>query len=279
MSSFFDQSEAGPYYTVGGYLFRKSKVRPFEKEWGRMLKRFGLPYFRMSPCNAGKAPFDRLGDDGCDQCAREAIRIVKTYATYGYWATVRPADFDEIMGKDSFAGNAYALCSYLCLMGMRYWSDVNDKGALIGYFFESGTEHEADTSQLIGAIGLSSTRGFNFRYAGHAFVQKERSMPTQAADILAWQVNKNYLRADSGLKKLRGDFEALLTGVPTGHYELAPKSLHTFMQIIDRSTGGHPKAQFLAKWALRNDGKKFLSDPEAVLQLIAHQEAVGGQRP
>ena len=118
MSSFFDQSETGPYYTVGGYLFRKSKVRPFEREWGRMLKRFDIPFFRMSPCNAKKAPFDKLTDEECDQCAREAIRIVTKYAAYGYFVTVRPQEFEEIMGKDSFAANPYTLCSYLCVMAM-----------------------------------------------------------------------------------------------------------------------------------------------------------------
>ena len=208
--------------------------------------------------------------------AREAIRLVKTYATYGYWATVRLDDFAEVMGKDSFAGTPFALCSYICLMGMRYWADVNDKNALIGYFFEAGTENEADAAQMIASIGLSSTRGFSFKYAGHSFVLKERSMPTQAADILAWHSTKNYLRHDAGLMNPRGDFAALLDGVPTGHYPLHRDHLKTLVQIVNKATGGHPKAQILAKYALRDD-RRFLNDPEAVLQLVAHQQAVGQQ--
>jgi hypothetical protein len=119
----------------------------------------------MSACNSGRAPFDKLDREERDQAAREAIRITTTYATYGYFAAVRRREFDAILGKDSFADNPYTLCAYLCFMGLRYWIDVNDDKALIGYFFEAGSNHQGDAERFITAIGSGPTsRGFRYHY-------------------------------------------------------------------------------------------------------------------
>lgn len=270
MASYFDQSESGGFYTVGGYIFRKSQVRPFEKRWSRMLKRFDLPYFRMSACNAHQPPFSHLSKVECDLVAREAIATVIEYASYGYFVTVRQEEYDEILGRESFAGSTYALCCYVCLMGMRRWSDLNDRNALIAYFFEAGTENEGDADQLIKAIGGRRDEvTFDYRYAAHGFVQKELSMPTQAADMLAWHANKNYLRSKAGKKEPRGDFAALLDGVVTGRNNLTLDHLRMLDGIINKHTGGHPKGHDMVRWALRND-KRFYDDPEAILHLLAH---------
>ena len=120
------------------------------------------------------------------------------------------------------------------------------------------------------AIGGRATTGFDYRYAGHGFLQKERSMPTQAADMLAWHANKNFIRHEAGKIEPRGDFKALLDGVVTGQYKLTPGNLQALNRIIEDRTGGHPKGHMLTKYALRGD-KRFFSDPEAVFQLIASQ--------
>jgi hypothetical protein len=268
MSSYFDESESGRYFAVGGYIFRKSKVRHFEKEWGRMLRSANLPYFRMSACNARRAPFATMDEAECDRVAREAIRIVCKYAVYGHYVAVRPDEFDQVLGKDSFADNPYTLCIWLGLMALRRWSDENDPNALIGYFFESGCGHQSDAAKLVGALGLPD-HDFDYRYAAHAFVRKDMSMPTQAADILAWQATKNLNRYDNGLKEPRGDFRVLLEGVPTGFNNVGVPMLEELHKIVQRAEG--PGGAGLAKHALRNDMKTFMKDRDAVFRLLAHQ--------
>jgi hypothetical protein len=269
MSSYFDESASGQYFAVGGYIFRKSKIRHFEREWALMLKSNDLPYFRMSACNARQYPFANMTDAECDCIAREAIRIVCKYAVYGHFVAVRPSEFEEILGKGSFADNPYTLCIWLCLMAMRRWSDNHDSKALIGYFFEAGCNYQNDAEKLVGALGLPD-RDFDYRYAAHAFVQKDMSMPTQAADILVWQATKNLNRYDSGNKQPRGDFRALLDGVETGYNNVDVRMLKEFDRIVRKAAG--PNGTELAKHALRNDMKNFMKDREAVLKLLEHQQ-------
>lgn len=237
MSSFFDESEAGSYLTVGGYLFRKSKVRPFETKWGRMLKRYDVPYFRMSAVNAARPPFDKLGADGCDQLAREAIALVVEFATYGYFVAIRPDEFYEVVTDKGFAYNPYTLCAHVCLMGMRYWSEINDPNALIAYFFEAGARHQGDAALVLNNLSKTPSRVIEFRYAGHGFLLKERSMPTQAADMLAWHSSKNIMRADAGLNFPRGDFKALLDGVQHGAWLGTKPNLLEIVRLLNASAG------------------------------------------
>jgi hypothetical protein len=267
MSAFFDESEAGLYFTVACYLFRKSKVRPFEKEWGRMLKTANppLPYFRMSACNAGEYPFKEMDRDERDRVAREAIRIISKYAVYGHYVAVRPDQFYAILGKDSFVANPYTLGIYFCIMGIRNWADTHDKNALIGYFFESGCNHQGDAERFVSAIGLSD-RAPGFRYASHAFVQKEHSMPTQAADTLAWHSSKNLNRYDAGHKFPRKDFAALLDGVETFYSNANDGILRNALKIVERHAG--PGGGLLAKAAFRNDAKAFR---DAFLELLERE--------
>ena len=270
MSSFFDESEAGPYFTAGGYLFRKSKVRPFEKEWGLMLKKAEIPYFRMSACNAGEYPFKDMNWGERDTIAREAIRLICKYATYGHYVAVMPQEFAAVLGKESFVDNPYTLCQYICLMAMRDWSNRNDPNALIGYFFEAGSNHQGDAGRFVSAIGLTE-RGPDFRYAGHEFVLKERSMPTQAADMLAWHSSKNLNRFDAGLTHPRGDFRALLDGVETGYTYANESLLREFAYITHKHAGSD---LHLAKAAFRDDMHSFKKDPEALMRLLERQGAI-----
>jgi hypothetical protein len=272
MRAFFDESESEGYFTVGMYLFRKSKVRPFEKEWARMLKTANppLPYFRMSACNAGKRPFDKMDRDERDRVAREAIRIVCKYAVYGHFVAVRPDRFYAILGKESFVDNPYTLCLYLCLMALRRWADANDPNALFAYFFEAGAEYQKDAEKFISAIGVRSEypRAFDWKYAGHSFVLKEHSMPTQAADMLAWHSSKNLSRYDRGHKEVRGDFGALLDNVEHRLNYANDDVLRGIAAIVGEHAGSD---LHLARHAFRNDMKAFRKDPEAVLRLLARQ--------
>jgi hypothetical protein len=43
-SAFFDASENGGHFSVGGLLFRKGHIRKFEREWKKMLRKFEIPY-------------------------------------------------------------------------------------------------------------------------------------------------------------------------------------------------------------------------------------------
>jgi hypothetical protein len=237
MSAFFDESESGEFLTLGGYLFRRSMVRPFESDWSRMLRRYDLPYFRMSACNVERPPFDKLSRDECDLVAREAIRLVIKYAKLGYFVAIKPTEFYEVVGERGFAYNPYTLCAHVCLLGMRYWADRNDPKARISYFFEAGAKHQRDAALVFDNLANDPSREWKEMYSGHTFVLKKKSMPTQAADMLARQASKQMKRAENGLQRPRGDFAALLDGVRHEWLEATKSRLQELVDNLNQAAG------------------------------------------
>ena len=82
---------------VAGYTFRSQNSRLLDKDWRKMLRRYQLPYFRMSACNAGQAPFDHLTGPQCIAVATEAIALINQYAAFGYAVTVEQEAFNKVV--------------------------------------------------------------------------------------------------------------------------------------------------------------------------------------
>src|SRR5207244_2127057 len=83
--SYFDESfdDAGTTMCIAGFIFRSDKARELTHAWKAMLRRYDLPYFRMSACNSGHEPFNRLSEDECIAAQKEAIGLVGKYAAFG----------------------------------------------------------------------------------------------------------------------------------------------------------------------------------------------------
>lgn len=215
MCAYFDASEAGDFFGVGGYVFRKKHMREFEKRWRAMLRKHRIDYFHMTDCNQEEGPFEGKTEPECDACARDAIAIIGDYAAEGYSCGVRLSDFKEAVARDGLLRNPMSLCVMSVLAQCSSSLQASDPQARIAYVFEAGDVDQADVNQLLQAAGDNPSRRLRYGYEKHAFLPKRQSYPTQAADILAWNVTKQYVRDDRQLSRLRGDFNALIEKVPT----------------------------------------------------------------
>jgi hypothetical protein len=233
MVAYFDASEAGGILGVGGYLFRKKNVRPFEKQWRAMLRKHDLDHFHMTDCNMTppQGPFAGKEKADCDDAARLAIAAIKEHATNGFSAAVRVKDFDEIMGPKSLFSNPFSLCAFTVLTQCAHWANQCDPQARITYVFEAGDEYQADANKLLQSIADFRERREKYHYENHAFLPKRGSMPTQAADILAWHICKQWEREERGIERMRGDFAALVDGIVTTKELISRRKLHGLIAI------------------------------------------------
>lgn len=264
--SYFDASENGGVYTVGGLLFRKKHIRPFEHIWKKMLKKFQIPHFHMTDCNVGEGIFAHLTEDECIECAAMAIDAVATFALKGTTRSVRIRDFEEVVTDRGFLPSAYAACAYPAMMDLFNWADKNDKEPRLFYVFEAGEAKQGDVQNLLSAIAQDEGRRDRFRYEDHAFLPKEGSMPTQGADIVAWHGAKHVKRRDEGITRLRGDFNALVSRLQITDGDMSRDFLQGLQDMTVRHAGEHGPQ--LAQWALlRNRSNKRRTDEE-IMQLL-----------
>lgn len=217
MEAYFDASESGGFLGIGGYLFRKKDISPFEKKWRAILRKHGLAYFHMTDCNATppQGPFSGKGKPDCDDAARMAIAAIKEFAVQGLSSAIRPNEFDQIIGRSGLMTNPFSTCVYAVIGQCTAWARDNDPSARIVYVFEAGDDHQADANKILQSIADNPDRRAFFNYENHAFVPKRSSLPTQAADILAWHVCKQWDRRERKIEKLRGDFTELVENIPT----------------------------------------------------------------
>jgi hypothetical protein len=178
-----------------------------------MLADYGLPYFRMSACNARRKPFDQLSEAQCIAVATKAIALIKEYSSVGFAIAVNPASLEQTLQGEASNGilsTAYEHCVWMALVAVRSWADETHQKGQIAYFFEAGEQHQTKANRLMQAIFAKTNLRNRYRYQSHSFIPKA-TYPEQAADLLAWQFMKECTRLSEGTKRPpRKDYASLV---------------------------------------------------------------------
>jgi hypothetical protein len=176
--SYFDETnthKGAERLCVGGYIFLKDAAEQQAIRWADLLTKYKLPYFHMVDCAHHSKLYEHLSAAECDQAAREAIQIIKDTASLGICVTVLEADYLEIIPQLKFFGSAYDACARDLIAGVTAWiSSTSFKGGM-HYFFEEGTETEANASHCIMQMMKEPEIRKESCYSGHSFIPKIRS--------------------------------------------------------------------------------------------------------
>jgi hypothetical protein len=238
IKSFFDESYDNDVLCVAGYIFTSPNARKLDEDWKRMLLRFRLPFFRMSACNSGTAPFDHLTKDECIAVQTEAIALIGKYAAYGCAVTVDQKAFWRIIGKDGFVRSPYEFCAWQILTAVLSWMDDRPGNWGTAFFFESGHQHQGLANTLIKRLFADESFVSRYRYKSHSFIDKDAVRPIQAADLLSWQWFKDYTRRKNGATKSRADCAALVEGTPHRVLHVDEAILQRLVEWMDQKAGG-----------------------------------------
>jgi Protein of unknown function (DUF3800) len=209
--SYFDETNThggGERLCVGGYIFYKEAAERQAKRWVELLGKWKIPFFHMVDCAHNAEVFSHLTKDECDLAAREAIQIIKETASMGVVVTVLESDYIQIMPQVDFFGSAYDTCARDVMSGVSAWIEQSEFTGSMHYYFEGGTDTEANASFSIMRMMKDPDMRKEARYSGHSFVPKILSPGVQAADILAWHAGQDCKRALRG-DPMRKDFDSL----------------------------------------------------------------------
>ena len=232
VEAYFDESgthKGSSTFCMGGYIFDSEKAKALTIEWQAMLEFNGnnviaLPHFHMADCTKvdksgmGVGIYKHLTAKQCDFCAREAIRLIKKYATWGVMISLDLASFDVMPHKERFP-TPYSFVAFQTMMAIRFWANQANYNGEVAFIYEAGADHNAEAHKLITEVkNVPELRGL-YRYGGHSFQEKAKALPLQTADILAWHSFTHVRRKVEG-SGLRKDLKALLD-VPTkyNHYD------------------------------------------------------------
>ena len=221
VEAYFDESgthDDSPIICMGGYIFDSDNARALSVEWQVMLNEYGdgdnpLPYFHMAECNMsdrndmGIGIYRHLTAKQCDECAREAIALIKKYALWGVMISLDLSAFGKFMHNEKFP-TPYSFVAFQTLLAVRYWANQAKYTGPIAFIYEAGADHNDEAHKLISEVAAAPQLRGDYRYGGHTFQRKEEALPLQTADILAWHTLSNLHRRRAG-KRVRPDLKSL----------------------------------------------------------------------
>ena len=222
-NAYFDESgvhEDAKDLCLAGYIFLKVNVRAFDYEWRAMLSNYKLAYHHMKEIAMLKGGvYGHLDEQQRDFAAREAIRIIKTYASQGIAISA-----DKIVAsglrEHSHWRNAYSFISNQPLFGVRNWAERTGFNDDVAYIFEAGAEGFGQALEAARLVMQNPNLCREFRLESFSSGLKAEETPLQAADMLAWHWAKYQRNLRQGNRVKRKDFKSLLE-LPTDvhHYD------------------------------------------------------------
>lgn len=168
----------------------------------------------MSECAHGNGPFADLTKPERTIVATRMIEIIKERAVQGIAITIDNLEFYKAAAAypklRGIYKTPYTFVSHTMLAGVASWLEANSHVGSMAYFFEAGHRSQNQTDQIMRRVFTNRPgKLLSYRYAGHAFVPKEKSPAVQAADLLAWQWYKDRKNKSEG-RPQRKDCASLL---------------------------------------------------------------------
>ncbi len=217
LEAYFDESgtHAGsPVMCVAGYLLSAEQALHLDREWAETLTEFGVSCFHMADCAHSVEEFSGMDPRKRKDLLVRLIGIIKRRVEIGIAVSISETDFGRIDAPKWKRGGPYSLAALQVLAAVVSWADTYSYKGKISYFFESGHKHQSHTNKAIDMLRARDQEGgVNYlRYHTHTFAGKCDLRPLQAADLLAyeWQKELRRLNMPSKQKTMRRSFQSLL---------------------------------------------------------------------
>lgn len=247
---YFDESgthDGSPMMVMAGYLFRTDQARKFSRDWTKELKKLNLEYAHMTDCALGYGQYANMSVGQRIDSEIKLIEHIKKRSILGISAAVPEWGYEQVMSTTGgWHQSAYTFMLMLCVCKISEYMREHQPKSSVAYFFESGHAKAGEANRFMNLIPSIGGPVMDYhRYAGHAFVDKRRALPLQAADMLAWQ-HRHYLvrRIEDGINEPRKDFRALARPIDL-QVEVLPQHILAFRDIMKNANGGNINARIM----------------------------------
>ena len=209
--AYFDASgrrnePSGKALTVAGYASSESRWAKFEAEWLAALQAEDVAMLHMKDFAHFKGAFKAWRNDEAkrQRFLQSLIRIIKRRTLRGISATLLLEDYERIntlFPVRERVGSPYTIACMLAMAQTDRWMQRNHNKANDGllFVFESGGGDQHDFRRFLSELPKDT-------YAVEpVFVRKSATagVPLQAADYLAYEVNKAFRNRFKGTVRAR----------------------------------------------------------------------------
>ncbi len=264
---YFDESYSknANAYSVAGYVASVEQWTEFEREWKAMLEDFGVAYLHKRELEDlwGEFRYARewtkdKQDELKKAVNKRACGIILRRVNAGFAASVYKSDwreFDKGRWAEALGEGFYAAGAFQCLKLVASWMQRFNRNEPMRYIFEKGAEGQEEVRVLLRRTEKDPVARNMARMAGWSFEPKKDEVvkgvlypgviPLQAADFLAYEINKHMVnRVVDGIQRHKDGrpirprlvFECLLQQDKPQYVNLRHHQLPVpyFMLFLDR---------------------------------------------
>jgi hypothetical protein len=189
-----------PTVSVAGYLLTAAQAYEFDRLWMKRLKQDKLPYFHMTEFIMNSHAFQKCATWSEAQklgLLEDLISIIANNVSFGIGMVVHRADYKQFLAEEphmpEVLGQPYAFCAFGCFESGADWLKKKKLKGNINYIFERGDLHfdQVDTTHAF----ICRHERLNQRYRlGSLTAAPVDHSPLQAADLLTWEINREFYR-------------------------------------------------------------------------------------
>jgi hypothetical protein len=195
-----DSQRTGRIWTIAGYIGDDRKWDEFENQWMIVLAKHDVPYFHKKEFGQPNGVYAKWYpmEDHYEEIAafyRDLTQIIIDCWLSPFFSTVRIDDLERFNAETGQKLEPYPLAAYGCMLGIaKEYDHISEVffdrvEKVISKLGKAEAYAESDrlywkSLERVGLIGLQ--KAVTFR----------ELLPLQAADLLAWEIQRNHLNAD-----------------------------------------------------------------------------------
>jgi hypothetical protein len=193
--AYFDESGSKdtPMLTMAGYLSDERRWRIFERDWQKTLKEYCAGYLHMREFAQSRGEFKGWPEWKRKAFLQKLIWVIKSTVLFRVGAVVPCKDYMETVGatdpKDT-RRSPFWLCFLSCMSAVLSYcakNDITDDVALVFDENSESSQHAVGFYSAMKSLPEIKNRSQLFSLS---FADDKKLTPLQAADLLAYELNK-----------------------------------------------------------------------------------------
>ena len=240
LNGYFDASgnhKGSGAVAVAGFLARAPDWVEFSARWQLALSECGLSEagFHMTDFANGAPPYDTWTDEQKRQRLARLLTIITERKATSFGIVVRRHEFDECLSDRAhkICGDVYGLAVIACFMEIGNLIHDIDVDAWDSYVFEAGDEGSGQVLRAFKHNIKDLVQKERMRLLSLRFEPKDKFLPLQAADILAYELYRDAARKMGSHSRPARYPLSQLRQLPNRWHWMSRDNLKQFSEVLE----------------------------------------------
>lgn len=207
LESYLDESSDGDNHiiSVAGVASSSSEWVRFSNQWRSTRHQFGVgdevtfhmtDFENIETPGTVYEPFSGWEKEKRISFIRSLALAASKFCDFAIGAAVIQKDFDAVIRQNAEGkfSSPYSWCAQSCMDLVKRWSDEQLSTDPVSYFAEAGYDYAGELANIFNKAYRCKHTRYDFRLNSLSFAPKGSLLPLEAADFLAYEVNKAMLR-------------------------------------------------------------------------------------